>query len=65
LHEYEIEEIYQKILEINKVYYDEKKRLNKILIRIQNYPPYIREKAQDLLKYGDPQNFIHQTFKKK
>jgi hypothetical protein len=65
LHAYEIEEIYQKILEINKVYYDEKKRLNKILIRIQNYPPYIREKAQDLLKYGDPQNFINQTFKKK
>ncbi len=63
LQSYEIEEIYQKILGINKGYYNEKKRLNKILIRIQNYSSHIRAKAQDLLKYGDPQNFIYQTFR--
>jgi DNA primase catalytic core len=61
---YETEEIYREILKINSTYHNEKRRLNKILIRLQNYPSHIREKADKLLLDSDPQGFIQATFKK-
>jgi len=61
---YETEEIYREIGKINSTYHNEKRRLNKILIQLQNYPSHIREKADKLLLDGDPQEFIQATFKK-
>jgi DNA primase catalytic core len=61
---YETEEVYKKILVINSKYHKEKRRLTNVLIRLQNYPFHIRERAEDLLKNGDPRIFIINTWGK-
>jgi DNA primase catalytic core len=64
LSSYETDEIYKKIHVINSKYHKEKKRLINILIRLQNYLLPIKERAEDLLKTGDPLEFIITTWGK-
>ncbi|WP_292379182.1 toprim domain-containing protein [Methanosarcina sp. UBA289] len=61
---YETEEIYKKIRGINDTYHQEKRRLSSILIRLQNYSPYVRSKAERVLIKGNPLKFIQNTWKK-